>query len=566
MTTSDEQSDRQKTTMRLALEFRSDAIALLSSDSSGLWVPLQSVRLDAPDFSGEAKNLCRAARKLTGQFHPAVEILLPDAQVLSFDAPESVVRTNRLLRGRAVAAALAGRSPVSAVDLCFDHAPHADGVGVSAVERAVVDEAVTYARRWGFKPGRISTRHGHAAFPKGPAFSAVPVLPRPSVLVAGAVAASALIGLIGWAILTMGADAPDVQTADIPAVEPSAMIVEPAPLSPLVAGEEQPFVPVRVQAQTDPRIDTALSAPAGTAPPEWVKTAVGPSQAEVADVPPEAVPAAQIAVAADGAEDSLRNLVTAAALEATRTPPQDAPVLPQAFDGLTKPLTYNDIAADPPSAEPDPVVALLTPVPRPDTEGGTAPVDPPAVAEAEAIPSAEPVSEPDDEAIAVLPDKGPAAPAVNEDDIPGPGSVAAAPLPTARPDHLDMTPSTLAVAAAPRPTPRPKSIKPRASVIEAAAADGDVPDSVEVPVRRSPTGPGVANAATLKAAIRLEEMNLLGVFGSNVSRRALLRMPDGQIMRVTQGTVVDGWVVSRIDATSMRMTRGGTAQTLNVAR
>ena len=156
-------------------------------------------------------------------------------------------------------------------------------------------------------------------------------------------------------------------------------------------------------------------------------------------------------------------------------------------------------------------------------------------------------------------------PEVNEDDIPGPGSVAASPSPIGRPDHLDMTPSKLAVAKAPRPAPRPKSIKPRASVIS-AASDGAVPASVKAPSRRGPTGPGAANAATLKGAIRLEDMNLLGVFGSKSSRRALLRMPDGQVVRVTKGTVVDGWVISRIDATSMRMTRGGTAQTLKVAR
>ena len=124
-----------------------------------------------------------------------------------------------------------------------------------------------------------------------------------------------------------------------------------------------------------------------------------------------------------------------------------------------------------------------------------------------------------------------------------------------------MTPSTLAALSAPTPGPRPKSIRARLSKEVRGSAQ-----SVPRASRSRPAGPGVANAATLKDAIELSAMNLLGVFGKQGSRRALLRLPSGEVMRVSRGAVVDGWVVARIDKTSMRITRGGEAQTLNVLR
>lgn len=146
----------------------------------------------------------------------------------------------------------------------------------------------------------------------------------------------------------------------------------------------------------------------------------------------------------------------------------------------------------------------------------------------------------------------------------GPGAVARSPSPAPRPDALDMTPSKLALATAPAPAPRPKSIRPRAE--PAAASSGGAARTVSRPQRNPPTGPGVANAATLNNALALDQMNLIGVFGSNGSRRALLRMPNGEVRRVTKGAVVEGWVVSRIDKDAMRITRGGEAQVLKVVQ
>ena len=155
-------------------------------------------------------------------------------------------------------------------------------------------------------------------------------------------------------------------------------------------------------------------------------------------------------------------------------------------------------------------------------------------------------------------------PAIAEEDVAGPGAVASAPAPSKRPDALDMTPSETVARIAPAPPARPKSIKPRPKAI-AAASTGSA-KSVRAPSRGPPDGPGVAAAATLRDAIQLDRINLLGVFGAKGARRAILRLPSGEIMRASRGTVVDGWVVSRIDAKSMRITRGGQAETLNIVR
>ncbi|MFV0474812.1 MAG: hypothetical protein ACK5MQ_11495, partial [Pikeienuella sp.] len=149
-------------------------------------------------------------------------------------------------------------------------------------------------------------------------------------------------------------------------------------------------------------------------------------------------------------------------------------------------------------------------------------------------------------------------------EAPGPGAVIRAPAPRGRPAALDMTPSERIATRSPTPNKRPRSIRPRESTAAAIGARGV--REVAAPRRPPPQGPGIANAATLRDVISLGEMNLLGVFGAGGSRRALLRLPDGQVLRVTRGTVVDGWVVSRIDASSMRITRGGRAKVLNLAQ
>ena len=126
-----------------------------------------------------------------------------------------------------------------------------------------------------------------------------------------------------------------------------------------------------------------------------------------------------------------------------------------------------------------------------------------------------------------------------------------------------MSPGPGAVAAAPSALTRPKSIKPKATAV---ARNTSSAKTVRAPTRSKPTGRGLANVATLKDAIKLDQTSLLGVFGTSKNRRALLRMADGRMKRVSQGEVIDGWVISRIQATSMRMTRGTEVRNLRLIR
>ena len=149
------------------------------------------------------------------------------------------------------------------------------------------------------------------------------------------------------------------------------------------------------------------------------------------------------------------------------------------------------------------------------------------------------------------------------DDIdlgPGPGSVLRAPAPKHRPPELDMTPSELAVLTAPAPGHRPSSIKPKPKPIAPNVRTANAPS------RGKPSGPGLSRAATLKDVIPLDDLSLLGTFGQGNKRRALLRMPSGEVMRVSRGDVVEGWVIGKIEVLSMRITRGGEARTLPLAR
>ncbi|MFM2388485.1 MAG: hypothetical protein RLZZ437_40, partial [Pseudomonadota bacterium] len=85
----------------------------------------------------------------------------------------------------------------------------------------------------------------------------------------------------------------------------------------------------------------------------------------------------------------------------------------------------------------------------------------------------------------------------------------------------------------------------------AALADdggGDEPDAASDAVL-APDGAvpgGVAQAATFEDAIRLRDINLIGVYGPNNAREALVRMGNGRFVRVTVGDSLDGGQVAAI--------------------
>ncbi|MFN4129724.1 MAG: translation initiation factor 2, partial [Paracoccaceae bacterium] len=106
------------------------------------------------------------------------------------------------------------------------------------------------------------------------------------------------------------------------------------------------------------------------------------------------------------------------------------------------------------------------------------------------------------------------------------------------------------VAAAPAPrTAAPK--------VQADEAD-DEPDVVaQSAAPRIPTRANVAKQATFVNAINLSKINLIGVYGTQSKRYALVRQPNGRYRKVRVGDSIDGGKVQAITASEVRYQKGG---------
>jgi Tfp pilus assembly protein PilP len=67
----------------------------------------------------------------------------------------------------------------------------------------------------------------------------------------------------------------------------------------------------------------------------------------------------------------------------------------------------------------------------------------------------------------------------------------------------------------------------------------------------------VARAATQEDVIRLRDMNLIGVYGRQNARRALVRLPNGRYVRVEVGSTLDGGQVTAIGDTALNYVKRG---------
>lgn len=211
--------------------------------------------------------------------------------------------------------------------------------------------------------------------------------------------------------------------------------------------------------------------------------------------------------------------------------------------------------------------------PRPDvspeaTAPGTPQIEPPELAIRSPIEMARPAPRPDR-----------FAPTRNAPPV--------AKRPQTRPDRpevvvepVDETPTAQAVAVALLAKPRPSDLAARAKRVRDArekaaqtrriATPAPAPAPATRPKRVTPATPtlpttaSVRKAATVRDAIDLSTISLIGIYGSPRSRRALIRMPSGSYVRVTRGDSVDGWKVAAVGDDSLRLARGGDSQVLRV--
>ncbi|SFS14772.1 hypothetical protein [Yoonia litorea] len=138
--------------------------------------------------------------------------------------------------------------------------------------------------------------------------------------------------------------------------------------------------------------------------------------------------------------------------------------------------------------------------------------------------------------------------------------------------------TNLAVTSSVRPADRPATLEQAAArvlaqrtaeTLTAAAASAQrtptpeqPPAASEVAAAPAPrtTGPvpgGVARAATIEDAIRLRDINLIGVYGRPSDRRALVRLSNGRYVRVEVGSELDGGQVVAIGDEALNYVKRG---------
>lgn len=294
-------------------------------------------------------------------------------------------------------------------------------------------------------------------------------------------------------------------------------------------------------ALTPDGVMVVAGAPAQVPPPRPADAAPPEPEAEAAT---EADPAPPVA---DPALAGLRPQPRPASLEvpADAAPATDAPA-PEAEDGA---------ALAPPAA--DPALAGFRPRAASDV----------AVAAASAARSAEEARAAEQAALqaelasatasAVASSRKPAS---RPQDFSQGIEAALAIAATTAPVIAAAAPATVAPVATPAPAPAPRV---------AAAAPAPEPEELDEPepvaaAPSIPTSASVAKQATISGAISLREINLIGIYGASSSRRALVRLSNGRMLRVKIGDRIDGGQVTAIGEGQLTYVKGGRTHVLRM--
>ncbi|MDV4145344.1 hypothetical protein [Shimia sp. FJ5] len=129
----------------------------------------------------------------------------------------------------------------------------------------------------------------------------------------------------------------------------------------------------------------------------------------------------------------------------------------------------------------------------------------------------------------------------------------------------DTTATQYAVTASLRPKPRPQNFE--AIVARADPAERVEPTAAVATVTPSiPSSASVARQATIQNAMNLRKVNLIGVYGTSNSRRALVRLSNGRFKKVKVGDRIDGGKVAAIGDTELRYIKSGKNVVLKLPR
>ncbi|MEM6306837.1 MAG: hypothetical protein AAF701_02480 [Pseudomonadota bacterium] len=549
------------------------------------WRRMSIVPLDSPDLQAELTHM---AQMTEGQ---PVRVVMPCDHVKCISLPQTHMDNTR------VGAALIGQTPYPVEELRFDWVQRGKITHIAAIAFETIQEALDFTKSYGFAVEHITALPGEgwqndfAIFPrKQGAVAPTPIeaafadVPPPTPLshtfglftllqnravAAGVVAGIALLCAALWGVIflrnaqTSNSAGPwhayDIHpdavpfawaqigrfTQQSPDMKQGAFTAD----SPIRAAGIPQLAPPPV-AETNPQVfAVSFAEPVYNQPRDGsvlrMFTAVAnlplqlqpPARKGLGNTPITTV--SRAALPRPAAQKAVFALPRIAVTEAgVATPPyRPATVAPGPLAN-NAPLAPTTDAAD--ALIPPP----LRPTARGDTQdGNTPPLAIPlggySIAELQALrpqsrPALDPVNVDDDVVLAAITDADVIVTAV-------PSSL----RPLKRPASVQRA---AARAAAPSATPR----APAAQAEEA------------VPVPRGPTRTSVAQAATQDSVIKLNRIALLGTFGTQSARKALVRLSNGRVKRVTVGDTLDGGQVAAVSSTQLRYIKSGRNITLKM--
>lgn len=145
--------------------------------------------------------------------------------------------------------------------------------------------------------------------------------------------------------------------------------------------------------------------------------------------------------------------------------------------------------------------------------------------------------------------------------------------PRLRPASLQIPAPPVAEAVLPEPDPALAGVRPSArprgfAALVAKTRKAPTPDAGQTTTQvaavapqtvspRIPSSASVAKQATVRNAINLKKINLMGVYGTPSNRRALVRLSNGRYKKVKVGDRIDGGRVSAIGESELRYQKSG---------
>ena len=581
----------------LALDLTDDAVTLFAHRSEQGWTEIKRVPTNAPDFLDRVADL-RTEARIRDETGAPITLWLPKEQVLvkSYDLPGDGPDARQSAREQ-----LAEETPYGAAELMVALGPYDQGAPtlvLGALSQTVM-EAREYARKWGFRPGPVSTRVAADQFGSGipifqaPEAASLRVMRRSAIFgMAACVVGAALLGIFALGQMVQPVAAPKLEGVQNGGMIFTVVLVPDempqlaaTPLRPVGKGSAQTLAIQKAlitQPSNDPALTEQRGVPlhlAGTVelpiprtrprlkvgPAPQLPARARPGRLRLAAVLPRRKPVQQTLAAIE----SVRQAGLAQTLTKTSigTNPRPHPESPPAEDVLVASLQPDPVLPPTPSADQTPVLPAVLPAQRPssvpeqavdsDVEDLAPTARAPVTIEAEPKPRPE-VSSPEPSATQQVA-------AATASSTPTPSASLVAPVLQPRAPQIPLpeiavantepeveieTPTQYAALSAPRPLVRPRELEKQPVVRQ--------PSSLVL----KDNAPRTVRSAAAEVGLQLGQTNLIGVLQGTNGRQALVQLQDGGYQKVARGDVVDGWRVHSIGRETMRLSRRGQNRTL----